>query len=163
MSAINAISMANYTIMANDSAFSMMQAANARVGMLSGLNGYNINFGSLEALHQADTQLQLDMLSNSLRYNMSKAILENLKEKNFDIIVSRAVADLSKISNYALPLLKKNGFFIAYKSKKSEEEILNAEKTLNKFNAKIIDIIEYALPMPEIYERKLICIKRGEN
>ncbi len=81
MSAINAISMANYTMMANNSAFNMMQAGNARVGMLSGLNGYNVSFGSLESLHAMDTQLELDMLSNSLQYKMSKAMLEQLKKQ----------------------------------------------------------------------------------
>ena len=85
---------------------------------------------------------------------------ENLKNNKFDIIVSRAVADLGKISEYALPLLYKNGIFIAYKSKKAEEEILKASVILKKYNAKVIDIIEYTLPMEEIYERKLICIKK---
>ena len=85
---------------------------------------------------------------------------ENLKNNKFDIIVSRAVADLGKISEYALPLLCKNGIFIAYKSKKSEEEILKASVILKKYNAKVIDVIEYTLPMEEIYERKLICIKK---
>lgn len=85
---------------------------------------------------------------------------ENLKNNKFDIIVSRAVADLGKISEYALPLLYKNGIFIAYKSKKAEEEILKASVILKKYNAKVIDVIEYTLPMEEIYERKLICIKK---
>ena len=31
--------------------------------------------------------------------------VENLKEKNFDIVISRAVADMAKISEYALPLV----------------------------------------------------------
>ena len=85
---------------------------------------------------------------------------ENIKEKTFDIIVSRAVAELSKIVEYGLPLLKQNGYFIAYKSKKAIEEIQNASKILNKFNAKVIDIIEYTLPLEELYERNLIIIKK---
>ena len=40
--------------------------------------------------------------------------VENIKDKKFDVIVSRAVADMSKISEYALPLLKKGGYFVAY-------------------------------------------------
>lgn len=80
MSAINAISMANYTIMANNAAFNMMQASNARMGMLSSMNGYNVSFGSLESLHAMDTQLELEMLTNSLQYKMSKAMLEQLKK-----------------------------------------------------------------------------------
>ena len=83
---------------------------------------------------------------------------ENLKNQKFDIIVSRAVADLSKISEYALPLLKKDGFFIAYKSKKALEEIDGAKKIISKYKAKVLDIVEYTLPMEEIYERNLIII-----
>ena len=85
---------------------------------------------------------------------------ENLKDRKFDIVVSRAVADLAKISEYALPLLKKGGYFVAYKSKKALEEIEGAKATLKKYKAKIIDIIEYTLPLEEVYERNLICIKK---
>ena len=85
---------------------------------------------------------------------------ENLKDRKFDIIVSRAVADLAKISEYALPLLKNGGYFIAYKSKKALKEIEDAKLTLKKYKAEIIDIIEYTLPLEEVYERNLICIKK---
>ena len=86
--------------------------------------------------------------------------VENLNSKKYDIIVSRAVADLGKISSYALPLLKKNGYFIAYKSKKAQEEIKTSASAIKKSGGKIIDIIEYTLPLEEIYERNLICIKK---
>lgn len=91
MSAINAISMAQYTVMANNSAYNWMNSANARMNMLSGMNPYNVNFGSLEALHNADTQLELGMITNGLNYKMSKAMLEQLEEmqkednKRFDV------------------------------------------------------------------------------
>ena len=82
---------------------------------------------------------------------------ENIKNK-FDIVTSRAVAELGKISGYALPLLKKDGYFVAYKSKKALEELKSAEKTLKRFNAKVVDIIDYTLPLDEVYERNLIII-----
>lgn len=84
---------------------------------------------------------------------------ENIDGK-FDIVMSRAVADLAKISEYALPLTKKDGYFIAYKSKKALEELENAKPVLKKFNAEVIDIIEYNLPLEEVYERNLVCIKK---
>ena len=86
--------------------------------------------------------------------------VENIKNKKFNIITSRAVADLSKITDYALPLLKKNGYFIAYKSKKALEELEGAEKIFKKYNAKVIDIINYTLPLEEVYERNLIIISK---
>lgn len=85
--------------------------------------------------------------------------VENLKNKKFDIITSRAVAELSKITDYALPLLKKDGFFVAYKSKKALEELEGAKQVLKKYNAKVVDRISYTLPLEEIYERYLVVIK----
>lgn len=85
--------------------------------------------------------------------------VENLTGQKFDIILSRAVGDLAKISAYALPLLKKDGYFVAYKSKKAVEEINDAKSVLKSHNAKVIDIIEYSLPTIELYERNLIVIK----
>lgn len=87
--------------------------------------------------------------------------VENIKTEKFDIVVSRAVADMAKISEYALPLVKKGGYFVAYKSKKALEELKNAEAVLNKHNSKVIEIINYTLPLEEIYERNLICIKKS--
>jgi len=84
---------------------------------------------------------------------------ENLQEK-YDYITSRAVATLDKICGYALPLLKRDGYFIAYKSKKLNEEIEEAEVKIKKSGGEIVDIIEYRLPLDEIYERNLVVIKK---
>jgi 16S rRNA (guanine527-N7)-methyltransferase len=86
--------------------------------------------------------------------------VENIKNQKFDIITSRAVADMAKICEYALPLVKKNGYFIAYKSKKALEEMEKAKPILKKLGGELIDIIEYTLPLEEIYERNLLCIKK---
>ncbi|MCM1339431.1 MAG: 16S rRNA (guanine(527)-N(7))-methyltransferase RsmG [Muribaculaceae bacterium] len=84
--------------------------------------------------------------------------VENL-DGEFDIVTSRAVSRLDKICEYALPKLKKGGYFIAYKSRKTQEEIDDAQKVLKKYNAKIIDILEYTLPLEETHTRNLIVIK----
>ena len=86
--------------------------------------------------------------------------VENIKDKKFDVITSRAVADLAKITDYALPLLKKNGYFVAYKSKKALEELDDAKSILKKYNAKVVDIINYTLQLEDVYERNLIVISR---
>ena len=94
-------------------------------------------------------------------YNLSTICdrVENIGNKRFDIITSRAVADLAKISAYALPHLKKGGYFVAYKSKKALEELEGAKEVLKKFNANVVDIINYTLPLEEVYERNLIIIR----
>ena len=83
---------------------------------------------------------------------------ENLNTK-YDLITSRAVAPMNVILEYALPLLKHDGYFIAYKSLRAEEEIKDAQVVLKRFNAKICDIIEYQLPLKENYTRKLVIVK----
>ena len=85
---------------------------------------------------------------------------ENIKDK-FDIITSRAVAPLKIIIGYAMPLLNKNGYFIAYKSIRTEEEIKEAKNILKKYNAEVTDIIKYDLPLEENHTRNLIIIKNN--
>ncbi len=85
--------------------------------------------------------------------------VENLKNIKFDLITSRAVAKLEQIAKYALPLMTKDSFLIVYKSKTAQEEIKKAEKFLKKNKAKVIDVIEYKLPLEEVYERNLVVIK----
>lgn len=87
------------------------------------------------------------------------ARVETLEQK-FEIVTSRAVASLDKICDYALPRLYKGGYFVAYKSRKTPEEISSAEKILKKNNAKIIEIFNYELPLEEKVTRNLIIIKR---
>ncbi len=83
--------------------------------------------------------------------------VENLDAK-FDMITSRAVSSLKNICEYALPKLKKGGYFVAYKSRKTPQEIEEANSILKKYNSKIVDIIEYSLPLKENHERNLIVI-----
>lgn len=90
--------------------------------------------------------------------NLICARVETLQGMKFDIVTSRAVADLSKILAYGLPLLKKQGYFVAYKSKKAIEELDKASNILRQYNAKVIDIIQYNLPLNDVYERNLIVI-----
>lgn len=85
--------------------------------------------------------------------------VENL-DKKFDCVTSRAVASLDKICGYALPKLNKGGYFAAFKSKKVQEEINAAKPILQKSGAKIIDIIEYDLPLEEKISRNLVIIKK---
>lgn len=121
----------------------------------------NLMITGIDSIRKKITSVQT--ISDQLNLKNLKLIcdrVENLKHKNFDIIVSRAVADMTKISDYALPLLKKGGYFVAYKSKKALEEIEVAQYTLKKHNAELVEIIEYTLPLEEVYERNLVCIKK---
>ena len=88
--------------------------------------------------------------------------VENLDAK-FDMITSRAVSSLKNICEYALPKLKKGGYFVAYKSRKTQEEIGNATKILKKYNAEVKEILTYTLPLEEVYVRNLVVIGFKNN
>ncbi len=95
--------------------------------------------------------------------NLNPIVLrvEDLPEKStYDVVVSRAMAQFRIILEYALPYLKTGGFFIAYKSIKADEEIKNAQRALSVLNAKIVDKIEYSLPLKEDNKRVLIIVKK---
>ena len=50
--------------------------------------------------------------------------------ETFDLCVSRAVADMSVLAEYCLPLVKRGGYFCAYKSWPVEEELQRARKAI---------------------------------
>jgi 16S rRNA methyltransferase gidB len=108
----------------------------------------------INAIENLKTELNI----NNLHTICDRA--ENIKDK-FDIITSRAVAPLKVITGYAMPLLNKNGYFVAYKSIRTEEEIKEAKNILKKYNAKVIDILQYDLPLEENHIRNLIIIKQN--
>lgn len=80
--------------------------------------------------------------------------------EKFDIVTSRAVAPLNIILEYAIPYLKVNGYFIAYKSKIVNEEIEQAQNALKILNCEIKEIINYDLPLEENFNRNLVIIKK---
>lgn len=84
---------------------------------------------------------------------------ENLKEQ-YDFITTRAVATLDTALKYSIPRLKKGGYFIAYKSKKALEELKDAQKTIKSNSLKMLDLIEYTLPLKENFERNLIIFQK---
>ena len=80
MSLVNIMSIGYYTSLANNSAYSMMRANNARMGLISSISA-NPSFGSLESLSAMDTQYELSAINNSLQYKIAKAMLEQLKKQ----------------------------------------------------------------------------------
>ncbi len=86
---------------------------------------------------------------------------DKLREK-YDLCVSRAVANLSTLSEYCLPFVKINGSFISYKSEKLSEEIENAKKAIFVLGGKFDKQIDFTLDEGEIY-RNLVVIKKVQK
>lgn len=82
--------------------------------------------------------------------------------ESFDLCVSRAVANLSTLSEYCLPFVKVGGFFISYKSEKVVEELQSAEHAISLLGGKIEKQVEFILPDSDIY-RNLLVVKKMKN
>lgn len=70
--------------------------------------------------------------------------------EQFDLCVSRAVADLSVLSEYCLPFVKEGGYFISYKSGNIDDEVRQAETAVNVLGGNIERIVKFQLPESEI-------------
>ena len=79
--------------------------------------------------------------------------------EQFDLSVSRAVANLSTLSEYCLPFVKQGGSFISYKSADSDDEIQQAEKAVKILGGDICKVDKFRLPESEI-GRSLVEIKK---
>ena len=82
-----------------------------------------------------------------------------LLRETFDVCVSRAVANLSTLSEYCIPYVKVGGFFVSYKSEKIAEEIDVAKNALSLLGAAITQQVGFVLPNSDIY-RNLLVIKK---
>ena len=84
------------------------------------------------------------------------------KRESFDLCVSRAVANLSTLSEYCIPFVKKGGYFISYKSEKLSEEFDSAKKAIQVLGGKYERQVEFNLPDSDIY-RNLVVIKKEKS
>lgn len=79
--------------------------------------------------------------------------------EQFDYAVSRAVANLSTLTEYCIPFVKVNGSFISYKSEKLQEEITLAKSAIHLLSVKETARISFNLPSSDIYRTLLVLQK----
>lgn len=82
----------------------------------------------------------------------------SLREQ-YDLCVSRAVANLTTLSEYCLPFVKVGGSFISYKSEKITEEKNEADRAIRLLGGSVEKQVELYLPDSDIY-RNLFVIKK---
>lgn len=79
--------------------------------------------------------------------------------ENFDLCVSRAVANLSSLSEYCIPYVKMNGQFISYKSGNIDMELKEAERAIKILGGQKKEVIRFQLPDSDI-DRSLVVIDK---
>ena len=85
----------------------------------------------------------------------------DLYREKYDLCVSRAVANLSTLSEYCIPFIKKDGVFASYKASDSEEEINNSKNAIKILGGSISKICENDLPGTEV-KRNIVIIKKDK-
>ncbi|MDF2947396.1 MAG: rRNA ((527)-N(7))-methyltransferase RsmG [Bacillales bacterium] len=84
--------------------------------------------------------------------------IENIRE-SFDLVTARAVARMSVLSELCLPLVKKDGSFIALKGANLEEELKVSNQGINILGGEISSIDKFFLPIEES-ERNIVVINK---
>lgn len=70
--------------------------------------------------------------------------------EQYDICVSRAVANLATLSEYCLPYVKVDGLFVPYKSGEIDEELKSSEKAVSILGGKVDEVVKFQLPGTDI-------------
>lgn len=83
----------------------------------------------------------------------------NKYREKFDVATSRAVANLSTLSEYLLPLVKVGGVVICMKGCAIEEELNNSKKAINVLGGKVTRVFEFNLPKTDI-KRNIVLIDK---
>ena len=120
-------------------------------------------------LHSTLKRLRvIDEFAQTLNINNLKTVHARAEEisrkpeykEAFDICVSRAVANLEKLSGWCLPFVRKGGCFIAYKGENYEEELQQAAKVLKKNKARLSYVESYKDIPEEISGHVLLIISK---
>lgn len=82
--------------------------------------------------------------------------------ERFDIVTSRAVANLSTLSEYLVPFIKKDGKCIYMKTLEVDEELQKAKKAIKTLGGKIINTDKFYLPESEI-GRSIIVVEKEKQ
>lgn len=79
--------------------------------------------------------------------------------EQFDLCVSRAVANLSTLSEYCVPFIQVGGHFIPYKSGKVQDELEVSRRAVTLLGGHIADCLSYSLADTDM-ERTLVIIEK---
>lgn len=82
--------------------------------------------------------------------------------ESFDVAVSRAVANLSALTEYCLPYVKLGGVFLAYKGNDVDDELLCASNAIETLGGEVVGVFRYTIPETDI-THSIVVIKKVKN
>ena len=108
----------------------------------------------------AETVDSLGLANVETVHGRAEELARNKKyRESYDLCCSRAVANISTLSEYCLPFVKQGGAFIPYKSEKIEEELKSGEKAIGILGGKIEKNVSFILPDTD-YSRSMLLIRK---
>lgn len=106
---------------------------------------------------------KLNLSDISAVHGRAEEMARNQKyREQFDLCVSRAVANLSSLSEYCIPFVKPGGKFVAYKSGEIEEEVKQAEKSVSVLGGKTEKLEKFTLVGTEL-SRSFVQIEKKKR
>ena len=106
---------------------------------------------------------QLGLENVSLYHDRAETFGQSPKFRGtFDYVTARAVARLNVLSELCLPLVKKEGYFIALKASKSEEELKEAKPAIALLGGKFTEERSFELPITQD-ERHIVMIQKKKE
>jgi 16S rRNA (guanine527-N7)-methyltransferase len=84
------------------------------------------------------------------------------QREHYDIACSRAVARMNVLAEYCIPLVKKGGYFIAYKAERIKEEMAEGKKAAGILGGRVEQVISFQLPGTD-YNRTLVQILKEKH
>ena len=82
--------------------------------------------------------------------------------EKYDLVLSRAVANLSTLSEYCLPFVKKDGMFVSYKSSEIEDEFQQSQKAIRVLGGSCEGLVKDCIPGTEL-ERSFVIVRKVKN
>lgn len=79
--------------------------------------------------------------------------------ESYDIVTSRAVANLQMLCELCLPLVKEGGYFLSMKSVDSDQELKSAYTAIKTLGGQVEQVKDYTIPGTDVSHR-LIFIKK---
>jgi len=106
---------------------------------------------------------ELGLSGVSLYHDRAETFGQNKQFRaSFDFVTARAVARMSVLAELCLPLLKKQGTFIAMKAAHAPEELDEARSAIGKLGGKVRETYSFELP-EEAGERNIILIDKKKG
>lgn len=82
--------------------------------------------------------------------------------QQFDVVLARAVARMSVLSELCLPLVKKNGLFLVMKGAQAADELADAKRAINVLGGHLEQTFTFSLPV-EDSDRTIYHIRKIKN